>query len=179
MQAKLLASVALFSILSLAQIKNVDQNLVFLYRVHTATHKPNIFDVGITNQRRRCRHPSEPNMDLRRQRRSIRSPRLRPRSSRKQPVRPLQSDRQRNHYPKLVQQHPHLSRWLVCNPRRPSHHSQRRFRRLHRLRGRPTRWLISSQRRLQRRSSERPIRLFNQSTWLSGSRCSFNTSMGC
>ena len=162
MQVKLLASAALFSILSLAQIKNVDQNLVFLYGVHAAIHEPDISNLGITNQRRRSRHPSEPNMDLRRQRRSIRSPRLCPRSGRKQPLRALRSDRQRDHYPKLVQQHPHLSRRLVCNPCRTSHHSQRRLRHLHRLRGRPTRWLISSQRRLQRRSSERPIRLLNQ-----------------
>ena len=83
MQVKLLASAALFSILSLAQIKNVDQNLVLLYRVRAAIHEPDIFNLGITNQRRRSRHPSEPNMDLRRQRRSIRSPRLRPSSSRK------------------------------------------------------------------------------------------------
>ena len=66
MQFKLLASAALFPILSLAQIQGVDQNLVFLYRVHAATHEPDIFNLGIKNQRRRRCHHSESNLDRRR-----------------------------------------------------------------------------------------------------------------
>ena len=177
MHVKLLASAALFSTLSLAQIKGVDQNLVFPYPVCAAIHKTDIFKLGITHQRRRSRHRSEPNLERRRQRHSIRSPRLRPRSSRKQPLHP-QSNRHRNYRPSLGLLHPHLRHRRLRNRPRPRHPSRRRLQRLHQLRSRPTRWLIPPQRPLQRCANERAIRLLNQQTRLGGRRHRFYPSMG-
>ena len=143
MHVKLLASAALFSTLSLAQTKGIDQNLVVSYPVCVAIHKTDVFQSGITHQRRRSRHRSEPNLERCRQRHSICSPGIRPRSSRKQPLRPLQSDRHgSNHRPSLGLLHPHLSHRRFCNRPRPSRPSRRRFQRLHQLRSRPTRRLI-------------------------------------
>ena len=161
MQVKLLASTAIFSTLSLAQIKGVDQDLVLFYPVHAAIHQTDSSNPGITPQRRRSRHRSKPNLVRRRQRHSIRRPRHRPLRSRKQPLRPLQPNRHRNHRPSLGHQHPHLRRRRLRHRPRPRHPSRRRFQRLHQLRRRPTSRLIPPQRPLQRRANERPIRLLN------------------
>ena len=112
MQAKFLTSIALFSVLSLAQL-NVDPGLVSsLPNPPHHTHNLIPFLPGFESkqrlQTRRLNHQSKPHPRRQPRRHSIRRPRSRARRSITRPLSPISPTRQRNHYPRLVQQSPNV-----------------------------------------------------------------------